>query len=260
MDKSKNEIRGFRGDYWFLSNFYPCTIVHDGFAYMNLEAAFQAAKCADLTERAQFQNLQPKEAKALGKTIQLRKDWDNIKLFILKELIILKFISNPGLLASLLETGDAMLVEDNRWHDNYYGNCICPRCYDIQGLNYLGYFLMQYRDRINLIQTIIAADKPDYEELLDAWSLLVYDEMDKAKTVVDELNDPTKYKFSYASGVTYGLCMALSLLSSVEQGRFKPRIEELRNKEILAESVKKPASEGRESDREEQSCIQNKNL
>ena len=113
-----------------------------------MEAAFQASKCDNLADRIPFQYLNPAEAKKLGRKVRLRSDWEDIKLFMLKELVRLKFISNPDLLNCLLETGDAMLFEDNKWHDNYYGNCICNRCQNIIGLNYLGATLMQLRDQL----------------------------------------------------------------------------------------------------------------
>lgn len=140
------EIRTFREDYWFLSNFYPCTIIHDGLEYGSLEAAFQASKCADLSERVRFQTLAPAEAKKVGRTIMLRNDWERVKLLILAELVRTKFWGNPELLSELLATGDALLVEDNSWHDNFYGNCTCARCRDTKGLNHLGNMLMRFRN------------------------------------------------------------------------------------------------------------------
>lgn len=152
MTNGVNEIRSFRGGYCFLSNFYPCTVIHDGLEYRNLESAFQAAKCADLSARARFGSLEPAEAKKLGRTVTLRGDWENVKLSILKELVRIKFYSNLELLGALLATGNAMLFEDNIWHDNYYGNCTCSRCHGIPGLNHLGHVLMQIRDQ--LLRTI----------------------------------------------------------------------------------------------------------
>ena len=143
-----NEIKFFRGKYSFLSNFYPCAIIHEGYEYRNLEAAFQAAKCGNLSDRIQFQCLEPAKAKKLGREIILRNDWEDKKLFILQELVRLKFISNPDLLNCLLETDDAMLTENNMWHDNFYGNCVCSRCQNITGLNHLGIILMQLRNQL----------------------------------------------------------------------------------------------------------------
>ena len=143
-----NEIRSFRGDNWPLSNFYPCVIIHDGLEYRNLESAFQAAKCSILAERVQFGPLEAAEARRLGRSVTLRNDWENIKLFVLVELVRIKFVSNPGLLRYLLDTGDAYLSEDNTWHDNFYGNCTCTRCQNTLGLNYLGHTLMVFREQM----------------------------------------------------------------------------------------------------------------
>ena len=145
---SQNEIRSFRGKNAYLSNFYPCNIIYDGMTYKNLEAAFQAAKCSDLTARSQFQSLDPAEAKKLGRTVALRDDWEKIKLIVLSELVRVKFIGFPELLDCLLATGGAYLSEDNTWHDNYYGNCTCTKCQDIPGQNYLGHILMQLREQM----------------------------------------------------------------------------------------------------------------
>jgi predicted NAD-dependent protein-ADP-ribosyltransferase YbiA (DUF1768 family) len=43
----------------------------------------------------------------------------------------------------LLNTGDAILIEGNTWHDTYWGHCICPRCHG--GANFLGILLTQVR-------------------------------------------------------------------------------------------------------------------
>ena len=70
------EIRGFRGNYGFLSNFYPCQISYNGFSFSSVEAAFQATKCADPSECVKFQYLSAAEAKKAGRRVSLRSDWD----------------------------------------------------------------------------------------------------------------------------------------------------------------------------------------
>lgn len=61
---SKEVIAGFRGEYQFLSNFYPCRVTFYAMAFPSVEAAFQAAKCADLADRVRFLDLSPAEAKS----------------------------------------------------------------------------------------------------------------------------------------------------------------------------------------------------
>lgn len=59
-------INNFRGQNFFLSNFYPCKIRFDGLEYKCVESAFQSAKTLDREIRKQFCNLSAKDAKAKG--------------------------------------------------------------------------------------------------------------------------------------------------------------------------------------------------
>lgn len=138
-------IIGFRGEYQFLSNFYPCRVSFYNMAFPSVEAAFQAAKCADPSERQRFLNLVPAEAKRLGRCVRLREDWEQRKLTVMHNLLVHKFEENPDLRRRLLRTGSARLVEANTWHDNFWGVCTCPKCKGIVGQNRLGRLLMQIR-------------------------------------------------------------------------------------------------------------------
>lgn len=60
------------------------------------------------------------------------------------DLVELKF-ALPELAIQLQVTGDQELVEGNHWHDNIWGNCVCDRCVNIVGQNWLGQILMQVR-------------------------------------------------------------------------------------------------------------------
>ena len=40
-------ISEFRGEYYFLSNFYSAPVTYNGMCFENNEAAFQAAKCPE---------------------------------------------------------------------------------------------------------------------------------------------------------------------------------------------------------------------
>lgn len=136
-----NEIKGFRGDYYFLSNFYPCRIAYNGKIYGNTEAAFQAQKTVNAAEQDEFTNLSPGEAKRKGRRVTLRKDWESVKNGIMLDIIRCKF-KDPRLMECLLNTGDAYLEETNTWNDRYWGVCRGS------GENHLGKILMQVRDEI----------------------------------------------------------------------------------------------------------------
>lgn len=131
-------INSFTDNYFFLSNFYPCRVVYKGVIYGSSEAAFHAQK--DLNRSKEFINLTPREAKAFGRSVHLREDWESVKDRIMEEVVRCKFDQNPHLKEKLLSTGDAELIEGNTWHDTYWGvdNGI--------GENHLGKILMKIRN------------------------------------------------------------------------------------------------------------------
>lgn len=137
-------INRFDGEYFFLSNFYQCKVVYDGIEYGSAEAAFQATKTTDYDTRCIFAGLNPSQAKRLGRTIQLRPDWEDIKFKVMEEVLIRKFTQNPELKQKLLDTGNAKLIEGNSWHDYIWGmNFSCTI-----GENNLGKILMKIRDEL----------------------------------------------------------------------------------------------------------------
>jgi ribA/ribD-fused uncharacterized protein len=132
----------FRGDLYFLSNFYPCEIQYNGRTYHNSEAAFQAAKFPDHPEAIQqeFCRANAAEAKRLGRTYgPLRLDWDAVKDQIMFDILKEKF-KQPDLRKMLLDTGDLHLEETNDWGDTYWGTV------NGKGQNKLGVILMQIRE------------------------------------------------------------------------------------------------------------------
>lgn len=137
-------INGFRGKYYFLSNFYPCKVEWEGLVYENNESAFQSAKCINLEQRKSFLELDPSSAKRKGRRVELRNDWENIKDQIMYEIVLNKFKQNEDLKEKLLATENEDLIEKNTWHDYYWGVC------DGRGKNMLGKILMRVREELKL--------------------------------------------------------------------------------------------------------------
>lgn len=136
-------IHEFRGENYFLSNFYASPVTYNGITYQNNESAFQSQK--DLSRSHEFAKLPPNKAKSLGRRVKLRPDWEQVKESIMYDIVRAKFSQNPKLKQKLIATGDAKLIEGNYWHDNYWGNCTCNRCRNKTGLNKLGEILMNIR-------------------------------------------------------------------------------------------------------------------
>ena len=139
------KIQMFDGEYAFLSNFYKCPVTFKGRTFTSSEAAYHAEKCAKELDKDNFVGIDPDASKKLGRKIDLRTDWEDVKEQIMFEIVTAKFDQNPELAAKLLETGDAYLMEGNWWRDQFWG--VYPETGNpgVDGLNVLGQILMRVR-------------------------------------------------------------------------------------------------------------------
>ena len=132
-------IDRFRGEFDWLSNFFLCRVEFEGMNFSNVEAAFQAAKCLDMKERERFFGLSGGQAKRLGRRVELRSDWEDVKIDIMRQVLKSKFTQNPELREKLIATGVTELIEGNNWNDRFWGVCRGV------GQNHLGKLLMEIR-------------------------------------------------------------------------------------------------------------------
>jgi hypothetical protein len=86
----------------------------------------------------------PEEAATLGRcpTRRVRPDWEMVKIEVMREAVLQKFLTHLEIQAVLLSTGDETLVE-NSPHDYFWG---CGA--DQTGNNHLGKILVEVRDKI----------------------------------------------------------------------------------------------------------------
>lgn len=142
-------IKQFRGKYGFLSNFWRCPVILDGCTYPSAENAYQALKCVHNADRKLFQDPTcfPSKAKRLGRKVQIREDWDSIRLEAMRMVIEAKFYHNQDLAQKLMDTGNAELVEGNTWNGTFWGEC------QSIGENHLGKILMEVREYLNELIT-----------------------------------------------------------------------------------------------------------
>ena len=144
-EPSSDGIYAFHGPHMFLSNFWSCDVEFESITYASTEHAYQAAKTHDPVARARISTAQkPGEAKRLGTHVVLRPDWEEVKLGIMEGLLQQKFEPGTELGEKLRATGSKILVEGNRWHDVWWGVCVCKK-HDGKGRNELGKLLMKIR-------------------------------------------------------------------------------------------------------------------
>jgi ribA/ribD-fused uncharacterized protein len=107
----------FAGERFFLSNFYPRALVFRDREYATAEHAFQAAKCVDAAEAERVRlAATPAAAKAIGRRVQVRRGWNDIRVDVMREVLAAKF-ADPDLRARLVATGADELVAENTWND-----------------------------------------------------------------------------------------------------------------------------------------------
>ena len=140
------EIRGFFGEYFFLSNGKKSPILdieNENLVYPFSENAYQAAKFESIEIRSKFQEIDFRQSITLAWELReyIKSDWQNIKLTEMKRILTQKF-QNEILQKRLKDTKNRYLEETNHWKDTYWGVC------DGIGGNNLGKTLMEIRNLI----------------------------------------------------------------------------------------------------------------
>lgn len=152
------KIDSFENEFAFLSNFYPCHINYEGIDYPSVEHAFQAAKTLDIEHRIAISEAPtPGKAKRMGRALNLRADWEQIKNSVMEELVRRKF-QDRSLAIQLWSTGEKELIEGNWWNDTYWGVC------NGIGSNHLGKILMKIRAELKIKAQLIIAIENDLKE------------------------------------------------------------------------------------------------
>jgi ribA/ribD-fused uncharacterized protein len=151
-------IAEFQGEYRPLSNFWykDVYLPDDQLVYSTNEHAYQAAKTDDLDIRRVIKDSKtPRDAKALGRNIDIRSNWNIERCKVMLYINRIKY-TYSDMETLLLSTGTQKLVEGNEWHDNFWGICSCQSCTqelitDTRfGKNWLGKILMLIRLEIQI--------------------------------------------------------------------------------------------------------------
>lgn len=133
----------------FLSNFYvaPVHVSVGGYPaawFATTEHAFAAAKAKTVQAFDEIRHAPtPGTAKARGRHVDLRDDWELIKVQVMRDCVEAKFTQHEDLARRLLETGGARLVEGTLWGDEIWGVNLRKR--NRPGLNLLGRILTEKR-------------------------------------------------------------------------------------------------------------------
>lgn len=138
-----------KDEYGEFSNFAPYPITLDGERWPTSEHYFQAQKFADKAYRQKIRKSKsPMLAARLGRDRKqkLRRDWESVKVGVMRTAVTAKFTQHINLRELLLSTGDTKLVEHTE-NDDYWGDGG-----DGSGKNMLGRILMEVRESLRKAQ------------------------------------------------------------------------------------------------------------
>lgn len=132
-----------KAEYGEFNNFDKNPIKIFGKKWQTVEHAYQAQKTDNIEEQTAIHKAtSPREARNLGQTVKMRRDWDKVKYSVMKECVRAKFTQHQHLQDLLLSTGDEEIIEDSPI-DWYWG---CGS--DGKGENNLGKILMEVRGEL----------------------------------------------------------------------------------------------------------------
>ena len=134
-----------RDEYGCFSNFSRHPVFLKGKRWPTTEHYFQAQKFAGTRHEDEVRQCKTaREAANLGRSrrLPLRRDWESVKLTVMREAVRAKFTQHPELTAVLLGIAYVVLVEhtanDDYWGDGGDGN----------GQNWLGRILTEVREEL----------------------------------------------------------------------------------------------------------------
>ena len=136
--------------YGCFSNFSPHSINIADHTWTTVEHYYQSQKFVGTEHEPLIATIRavktPEEAAALGRDRcrVMRKDWEQVKVEIMYQAVLKKFLTHLDIQAVLLSTQEALIVEDSP--TDYYWGCGFQRT----GQNQLGKILMQVRQAIRL--------------------------------------------------------------------------------------------------------------
>lgn len=139
--KEENDMF-MKNDYRWLSNMdlFPKPIIINNEIIKSSENYYQSRKTLDLDIRKKILEMSPYEAKKYCKTIELRNDWEDVKIIVMQEALDIKFTITYYRL--LLISSQEEIIEENYWNDTFWG------VYKGVGKNMLGILLTKLRERI----------------------------------------------------------------------------------------------------------------
>ena len=126
LREKMDEVIGFYPrEFYPFDNFSSFKVEWNGYLFASVEEAYQAASFMgsdeELVEKIKKSHSADEAQRiSYANRDKRREDWDDVKISIMEELLILKIEQNPYVKKKLLQTEDYMIVEDSP-KDDFWG-------------------------------------------------------------------------------------------------------------------------------------------
>ena len=143
----EGQVYFYPPEYYVFDNFSSFQVEYKGKVYPTSEHAYQSSKFIntdkELAERIRNAKSAHEALKlAEANSEKMEKNWDDIKLGVMKEILHCKVSQHEYVKKKLLQSGNREIVEDS-WRDDYWG-----WGEDRKGKNMLGKLWMEVRSEI----------------------------------------------------------------------------------------------------------------
>lgn len=142
---TKTQIFFYEQEFYVFSNFSSFKLEWKGEVWMTSEHAYHSEKFDNEKILQLLRNSRSAHDAmkiAYAHKEEYKKDWDDIKLSVMKDILHAKVAQHPYVKKKLLESGDKELVE-NSWRDDFWG--WGP---NKGGANHLGKLWMELRNEV----------------------------------------------------------------------------------------------------------------
>lgn len=142
---TETQIFFYENEFYSLSNFSSFAIEWKGKLHMTSEHVYHCEKFEDEEMKEKIRNTRSAHDAfklAQANEDKYRKDWHDVKVSIMKEILLAKVDQHPYVKKKLIDSGDKELIEDS-WRDSFWG-----WGEDHNGQNHLGKLWMQIRKEL----------------------------------------------------------------------------------------------------------------
>ena len=144
-EKEHDPVFFYEHEYYIFSSFSSFAIEWEGAQWMTSEHAYHGEKFTDRKVKEMIRETRSADA-ALRLSHEFkdeyRKDWEEVKLEVMKKILHAKVAQHPYVKKKLLDSGERTLIEDS-WRDDFWG--WGP---NKDGKNHLGKLWMEVRDEV----------------------------------------------------------------------------------------------------------------